>query len=125
MMPGTKAGYHPTSTWTVLGEVVRRVDGRPFERYVREEIFLPLGMADCFIGMGHDEFRLYQGSKRIAALYTAGAGGVDKDGQLHEESAVRACIPGGNMRGPAAQASIRLAWRFVHLALLRLDVAPF
>src|SRR5688572_18444816 len=34
--PGRKAGYHLASSWFVLGEIVRRLDGRPFERWVRE-----------------------------------------------------------------------------------------
>ena len=29
-VPGKRAGYHPYSSWFVLGELVRRVDGRPF-----------------------------------------------------------------------------------------------
>lgn len=47
---GEKAGYHPTSSWFILGEIVRRVTGRAFDRFVREDIFEPLGMEDCFIG---------------------------------------------------------------------------
>ena len=39
--PGTDAAYHPSSGWKVLGAVVERVDGRPVDRYVREEVFLP------------------------------------------------------------------------------------
>ena len=35
-VPGERAGYHPSSSWFVLGELVRRCDGRPFEQYVRE-----------------------------------------------------------------------------------------
>ena len=30
-VPGKRAGYHPYSSWFVLGELVRRVDGRPFD----------------------------------------------------------------------------------------------
>jgi CubicO group peptidase (beta-lactamase class C family) len=39
---GTQAGYHLASSWFILGELVRRLDGRPFETYVRDEIFAPL-----------------------------------------------------------------------------------
>src|SRR5262249_10219057 len=49
--PGHRAGYHPTSGWFVLGEIVRRLDGRPFDRYLREELFEPLGMRDSWVGM--------------------------------------------------------------------------
>ena len=33
--PGTWAGYHPTSGWKILGEIVRVVDGRPIDTYLR------------------------------------------------------------------------------------------
>ncbi len=49
--PGTRAGYHPTSGWYVLGEVLRRVDGRPIDRFLAEEFFGPLGMADSHLGI--------------------------------------------------------------------------
>ena len=45
-VPGRKAGYHLHTSWYILGELVRRLDGRPFEQYVRERIFAPLGMKD-------------------------------------------------------------------------------
>lgn len=47
--PGRKAGYHAYSAWFLLGEIVRRVDGRPFEQYAMEEIFKPLGMTDTHV----------------------------------------------------------------------------
>ena len=65
--PGAKAGYHPTSGWFILGEIVRRVDGRPFERYVRDEIFLPLGMNDCWVGMPPERYREY--GDRIGVMH--------------------------------------------------------
>ncbi len=49
--PGTRAGYHPTAGWYVLAEVVRRVDGRPIERFVAEELLQPLGMAESLLGL--------------------------------------------------------------------------
>ena len=49
--PGTAAGYHPLSGWCILGEIVRRVDGRPIEVYLKEELFQPLGMDGCSLGI--------------------------------------------------------------------------
>lgn len=49
--PGTAAGYHPLSGWCILGEIVRRLDGRPIEVYLDEEIFAPLRMMDTSIGI--------------------------------------------------------------------------
>ena len=49
--PGTAAGYHGLSGWSILGEIVRRVDGRPIVVYLDEEIFKPLGMKDSSLGI--------------------------------------------------------------------------
>ena len=53
---GETAGYHLASSWFMLGEVVRRLSGRTFEDYVREEIFEPLGMTRSTIGMAEEVF---------------------------------------------------------------------
>jgi CubicO group peptidase (beta-lactamase class C family) len=71
-VPGTKAGYHPTSSMLVLGEIVHRLDGRPFDLYVREAIFAPLGMVDSWIGMPADRYRAY--GDRIGLMTDAGLG---------------------------------------------------
>ena len=49
--PGSRTGYHARTFGYVLGEVVRRVDGRPVDRFVREEVCLPLGMDDLYFGL--------------------------------------------------------------------------
>jgi CubicO group peptidase (beta-lactamase class C family) len=48
--PGTTAAYHSFNHGWVCAELVRRVDGRPLPQFFREEIALPLGMQDTFIG---------------------------------------------------------------------------
>lgn len=48
-MPGTRHGYHAITFGHLVGEVVRRVDGRTVGAFVREEIAQPLGV-DFFIG---------------------------------------------------------------------------
>jgi CubicO group peptidase (beta-lactamase class C family) len=57
--PGKRAGYHPTTTWFVLGEVIRRVSGLSFEDYVRQQIFEPLGMRDSWVGMSDQQYDAY------------------------------------------------------------------
>jgi CubicO group peptidase (beta-lactamase class C family) len=53
--PGSKSGYHGISQGNLVGEVVRRIDGRTVGRFFAEEIAQPLG-ADFHIGLGpeHD-----------------------------------------------------------------------
>ena len=48
--PGTDTGYHPVTYGFALGEVIRRVDGRPPRDFLRDEVFEPLGM-DASLGV--------------------------------------------------------------------------
>ncbi len=97
--PGEKAGYHMSSSWFVLGEVIRRVDGRPFPQYVREEIFLPLGMNDCWIGMAEDAFASY--GDRIGRMYSTENRADSPLPRSWDRAAhVVGCSPGGNGHGP-------------------------
>jgi CubicO group peptidase (beta-lactamase class C family) len=53
--PGWKSGYHAVTQGNLVGEVVRRVDGRSVGRFFADEIAGPTG-ADFHIGLGaeHD-----------------------------------------------------------------------
>jgi CubicO group peptidase (beta-lactamase class C family) len=48
--PGTQHGYHALTFGHLVGELVRRIDGRTLGTYFREEIAAPLG-ADFHIGL--------------------------------------------------------------------------
>jgi CubicO group peptidase (beta-lactamase class C family) len=110
-VPGRKAGYHQASSWFILGEVVRRADGRPFERYVREEIFEPLGLEDAWVGMPAERYHAYRAAGRIGAMWdTAGPEPKSHDWDV-EERCVR-CQPGGNGYGP-----MRALGRFYEMLL--------
>ncbi len=49
--PGKTIAYHPRNFGWVIGELVRRIDGRPIQDFVREEVTAPLGMHDTFVGL--------------------------------------------------------------------------
>lgn len=49
--PGTQTGYHAYTFGWILGEVLRRIDGRPIATFVQEEICTPLGIRDLFLGI--------------------------------------------------------------------------
>ena len=49
--PGTLTGYHAFTMGWILGEVLRRIDGRPVSRFVQEEICRPLGLRNLFLGI--------------------------------------------------------------------------
>ena len=44
--PGTRWQYSATAAWDTLERVIEVITGQPFDRFVRERIFDPLGMKD-------------------------------------------------------------------------------
>jgi CubicO group peptidase (beta-lactamase class C family) len=99
--PGKKAGYHVSSSWYVLGEIIRRVDGRSFDRYVRDEIFLPLGMTDCWVGMPEETYDAY--GERIALMYTTDTSDPIPHPLWSQRGNATICRPAANGYGPASQ----------------------
>ncbi|HWA98061.1 MAG TPA: serine hydrolase domain-containing protein [Pirellulales bacterium] len=99
-IPGQKAGYHPQTSWYVLGELVRRLDGRTYSDYVRREIFEPLGMNDCWIGMPRADYERY--GTRIAPMPITERPGAGVN-RWSTETGVLACSPGANGHGPARE----------------------
>lgn len=111
--PGQKAGYHPTSGWFLLGELVQRVSGKPFSAYVRDEIFLPLGMNDCWIGMPVERFRAY--GNRIGWMHATPRGAAVRATPIPNGEAFNtSCSPGAGGRGP-----VRELGRFYEMLLHR------
>jgi CubicO group peptidase (beta-lactamase class C family) len=101
--PGRRAGYHLGCGMTMLAEVVRRVDGRRFEQYVRDEVFGPLGMDDCWVGMPPARHAGY--GDRIGTMHSTSdpdAGAVPL-AALDSVEALSRCVPGGGGRGPMHQ----------------------
>ena len=112
--PGTDAAYHPSSGWKILGAVVERIDGRPIDRYLTEEVLGPLGVDNMRLGIPLEEQDAL--GERIAPVYWRGHAMpvVDPDGglqmvpykvdQFHNEPHFIAKVePGGGMRGPARE----------------------
>ena len=99
--PGRKAGYHLASSWFVLGELVRRLDGRPFERWVREELFEPLGATGCWVGIPAE--RLAEERPRLAPVYETAAGASPVELPWLTDDRVTVCSPGGNGVGPVRE----------------------
>ena len=52
--PGTAHGYHALTYGWLVGEVIRRVDGRPIGRFFADEVAGPLGL-DFWIGLPDDQ----------------------------------------------------------------------
>lgn len=99
--PGETAGYHPLTSWYVLGELARRLDGRPFDRYVREAIFLPAGMNDCWIGLPPERYGAY--GDRIGLMHDTRAGKHEPNYFIDTERGAAQCRPPSGARGPARE----------------------
>ena len=52
--PGERTGYHGLTYGFIVGEILRRVTGRPFPQLVQEEIAGPLGLDGLYIGAPED-----------------------------------------------------------------------
>lgn len=98
--PGKKAGYSALVSWFILGEVVRRIDGRDYAAYVRQEIFEPLGMNDSWVAMPPETYRAY--GNRLAIMQIT-EGGQIKDAGLDTEAACTNARPAGSGHGPARE----------------------
>jgi len=110
---GRDCGYHVASAWYVLGEIVRRCDGRTYDRYVREAIFAPLGVDEFWVGMSAADHAAQR--ERIAHPYDASGGKLEPIeywAWTGSEEAVALCRPGGSGWGTA-----RALGRFYELLL--------
>ncbi|MQF94438.1 MAG: beta-lactamase family protein, partial [SAR202 cluster bacterium] len=61
--PGRVIAYHPRNFGWVVGELVRRIDGRPIDQFVREEITGPLQIQEFHLGIDPDM------EERVAKLH--------------------------------------------------------
>ena len=108
-IPGQHAGYHVASGWYVLGEIVRRLDGRSFDRYARQAIFEPLGMFDTWVGMPLDRHRDY--GDRIAPMHDCSGDAPQPHPFWMWSGSAEACAvcrPGGSGWGPIRE----LGWLY-------------
>jgi len=110
---GTKAGYHPTSGWKILGAIVEAVDGRPIDRYVADDVLLPAGMKQSRLGVSLEE-QTALGDRLVPVAWKGHAIAINDDGglrmlpyhieKIHNETwHVAKVEPGGGMRGPARE----------------------
>ena len=70
--PGTRWQYSALAAWDTLERVVEVISGQPFDRFVRERIFDPLGMKDTTFRPSPEQLT------RIATLYRGADGAFTK-----------------------------------------------
>ena len=100
--PGQRAGYQTTAAMLLLAELVRHSDGRTFDRFVREEVFGPLGMDDSWIGMPRDVIERY--GDRLGITFDTSSGEPrPRSFAPDQPEQLAAVMPGGNGRGPVRE----------------------
>lgn len=72
--PGAQHGEHAYFYGHLIGELVRRADGRPIRRFFDEELAIPWGL-DYQIGVGVRDRRRVAPLAGLDTLYPGGAGG--------------------------------------------------
>ena len=82
--PGTSHGYHMRTYGWLVGELIRRVDGRTIGQFVADELAAPLGL-DFWIGLPEDQ------EPRCATLVPAGPSDLVE--LLPEGTLLREAIP--------------------------------
>ncbi|CAE8721731.1 unnamed protein product [Polarella glacialis] len=104
--PGKRCGYD-SPAWYVLAGVVSAVDPlhRPYEKYLEEEIFAPLGLSSCSLGLSKSRRFELEASDRLASIYQARCLGGKPWRPVPEESRPEQeyPCPAGNGRGPASE----------------------
>lgn len=99
---GEEGGYHTQTTWFLLGELLHLVDGRTIDQYVREEIFLPLGMNDSWLGMPAETYRAYEDAGKLFDMPNTATGTPQPAPMTSFDWSTRP-RPGGNCMGPMHQ----------------------
>ncbi len=100
--PGKVHAYHGLTYGWPLGEIIRRVDGRSFARFVQEEICAPLGIKNMFFGVPAE--RTAQKTRLSHDLDTAlpaTSATADPVAMANHPSIQAACIPAANMMSNA------------------------
>ena len=108
---GRSAGYHTSSSWFILGEVLQRISGRAVADLLRDELLRPLGMHDTWAAIPVEQHAAY--GDRIGRMFTREQGEL-RMLDWHEAARCSAASPGSNTRGP-----IRELGRFYEMLLLR------
>jgi CubicO group peptidase (beta-lactamase class C family) len=94
---GRTAGYHTTSSWFILGEILQRVVGQTYSDIMTDRLLRPLQMNDTWVQLPPDRHAQY--GDRIGGLFARENAALQP---LDWNNASRSATPspGGNTRGP-------------------------
>lgn len=104
LVPVSRAGqipaYHGLTYGWPLAKVLEAVDGRPFGRFVQEEICWPLDIRDLYIGLPHERINsAARLSHDLGAAITEAA--FDPTAMANHPGIRATCMPAANMMASA------------------------
>lgn len=101
--PGSQPAYHTFNYGWLVGELIRRLSGRPVEEYVAANVFEPLGMAQSSIGLPEgedDDVATLSGFEMYDRCRDPGEGlgipAAESAAAFNDEAVRRAVIPAAN-----------------------------
>lgn len=97
--PGRRAAYSPRLGYSVLGEVVRRLDGRPLDACVSEDVLEPLGMGDSWLALPPGRYEAY--GERMGVMYDTAREGSGPIPALARASGFEGTRPSSSAVGPS------------------------
>ncbi len=97
-VPGQKAGYHTHVSWYILGEIISRLTGTPYDQWIRENIFIPLRMQDTWLAMDPAVYAAY--GDRIGFLYETHRSPIRPIPNYDTPLAASRSRPSASCRGP-------------------------
>ncbi len=99
-VPGERAAYDAGKSWFILGDIVRRLEGRAVDEVVRDDIMRPLGMRDSWMAIPPDILTGY--GDRLGHVWARKPAGL-KMLRSHDPLVVGAPAPGASCRGPICE----------------------
>jgi CubicO group peptidase (beta-lactamase class C family) len=98
--PGSQAGYQTSTMSLLLAEIIQRKRGGDFRSLIREEVLLPLGMTDSWLGMPDEALERYRA--RLGKTFDTSGPEPNPEGSFapDEPHQLTHVMPGGNGRGP-------------------------
>lgn len=102
--PRGPVGYSRTNNYVVIGEVIRRLDGRPPGTFLRDELFEPFGMEDTWAALDRGLIESYSPDRMTrnhVSRLRRGRRDLRAISFLDDPDFLAMCVPGSSVWGPA------------------------
>ena len=94
---GRTSGYHTTSSWFILGEILARIAGLSYSDAMKQVLFVPSGMLETTAVISESDYEKY--TNRLGRIFAREQGELQPL-DWHEPLRCARPSPGSNTRGP-------------------------